>query len=116
MANIKEYADRKTILKFFPYKGAACVVPATMAAEGETVVPMGTPFPANDATCLGLLMHDVDVSGGDAPGTYVYEGMVDVAKLGSVEVSKAARDAMPNVQFYSNPYGATTLAASLALD
>lgn len=117
MAKINEYGSAKTILKYFPFKAAACVVPASMATGGSTVVPAGTPFPANDATCLGLLLHDVDVSDGDTAGTYVYEGVIDVAKLNAagVSVAKAARDAMPNVQFYANPYGATTLIPSLVI-
>lgn len=34
------------------------------------IVPAGTPFPSNDAECKGYLLHDVDVTMGDAPGTY----------------------------------------------
>jgi hypothetical protein len=45
------------------------------------IVPAGTPFPSNDAECKGYLLHDVDVTMGDAPGTYVYQGTIDWEKL-----------------------------------
>ena len=74
---IHEYGQEKGILKFFPYQGAACVVPQSMQssadANGYKIVPAGTPFPSNDANCLGYLLHSVDVTQGDAPGTYVFD-------------------------------------------
>ena len=68
----KTYGQEKTILKFFDYKGAACVVPTTGG-----VVKAGTPFPSNDNKCVGYLLHDVDTTQGDAPGTYVFAGSLD---------------------------------------
>ena len=105
----KEYGTEKGILKFFPYQGAACLVSATGVtadANGNKIVKAGTPFPANDATCLGLLLHDVDVTQGDAPGTYVYEGVIDTAKLtaNGITVAAAAKSAIPRVTFYETPY------------
>ena len=32
---------------------------------------MGTPFPSNDASCVGLLYEDVDVTVGNMPGSVV---------------------------------------------
>ena len=49
--------------------------------NGMKIVPAGTPFPSNDAECKGYLLHDVDVTMGDAPGTYVYQGTIDWEKL-----------------------------------
>lgn len=101
----KVYGQEKTILKFFDYKGAACVVPTTMGSEtedGRSVVKAGTPFPSNDASCLGYLLHDVDVTQGDAPGTYVFEGSIDNEKLteNEVTVSAEAKAATPRVTFF----------------
>ena len=106
-----EYGQEKGILKFFPYHGAACVVPESMGvtqADGRKLVVGGTPFPADDATCLGLIFNTVDVTNGDAPGTYVYEGVIDPEKLteNGVTVSDAAKKVIPNVQFYEEPYKA----------
>ena len=104
-----DFEQSKTILKFFPFKGAPCLVPAadvTADDNGNKIVKAGTPFPANDETCLGYLLSDVDVTQGDAPGTYVYEGTIDVAKLteNEIEVEDAAKAATPKVNFYEEPY------------
>lgn len=106
---VKEFGQEKTILKFFDYKGAACVVPATGVsadADGKKIVKAGTPFPSNDASCLGYLLHDVDVTQGDAAGTYVYEGILDGAKItaNGITVSAAAKTATPKVTFYGEAY------------
>jgi len=100
---VTSYEPEKTILKFFDYEGAACVVPASMGTNGKVLA--GTPFPANNATCLGYLMHDVDVSGGDAPGTYIYSGVIDATKIdSSVQIAAAAKAATPKVTFYGSAY------------
>lgn len=101
----KEFTQGKTILKYFDYKGAACVVPeAGVAADanGKKIVKAGTPFPANDSTCKGYLLHDVDVTQGDAPGTYIFEGSIDNKKLTATEVtvSAEAKAATPRVTFF----------------
>ena len=102
---VKEFTQGKTILKYFDYKGAACVVPETgivADTNGNKIVKAGTPFPANDATCKGYLLHDVDVTQGDAPGTYIYEGSIDNKKLADagVTVSAEAKAATPRVTFF----------------
>ena len=105
-----EYGVGNTILKFFPYKGASCVVPASMVAQadanGKKIVKAGTPFPSNDKDALCVIFEDVDVTLGDAPGTYVYEGILDPAKLtaNSITITDAAKAAMPNVQIYGEAY------------
>lgn len=106
----KEYNANKTILKFFPYVGAACLVPATGVeadANGHKIVKAGTPFPANDETCLGYLLEDVDVTQGDAPGTYVFEGVLDPDKLiaNGVSISDAAAAKTPRVTIYEKVFG-----------
>ena len=102
---VNEFTQSKTILKYFDYKGAACVVPeAGVAADenGMKIVKAGTPFPADDATCKGYLLHDVDVTQGDAPGTCIYEGSIDNKKLteAGVTVSVEAKAATPRVTFF----------------
>lgn len=106
---VKEFGQEKTILKFFDFKGAACVVPATGVvadANGNKIVKAGTPFPANDATCLGYLLHDVDVTQGDAAGTYIYEGILDGDKLtaNNITIADAAKSATPKVTIYGEAY------------
>lgn len=101
----KSFGQEKTILKYFDYKGSACVVPSSMGIEtdyGKKVVKAGTPFPSNNSSCLGYLLHDVDVTNGDAPGTYIFEGSIDNKKLTElgVTVSDEAKAATPRVTFF----------------
>lgn len=106
----RDFTQSKGILKFFPYEGAACIVPQTMVADADTnglkIVKAGTPFPSNDKDCVGYLLKDVDVTQGDAPGTYVYQGTIDWEKVKGLSIAEAARKATPRVTFY----GATALA------
>lgn len=101
----KEYGQPVEILKFNDFKGAACMVSdAGVAADGngKKIVKAGTPFPANDATCKGILLHDTDVTYGEAPGTYVFEGSIDNKKLttNGITVSDEAKAALPRVTFF----------------
>lgn len=101
----REFAQGKTILKYFDFKGAACVVPSAGVeadADGDKIVKAGTPFPSNDAKCKGYLLHDIDVTQGDAPGTYIFEGSIDNKKLtdAGVTVSAEAKAATPRVTFF----------------
>ena len=102
----KEYGQALGILKHFPYEGASCVVKeANVSADenGLKIVKAGTPFPANDDTCKGYLLHDVDVTNGDAPATYVYQGSIDEAKVlaNGITVSAQAKSATPRVTFFA---------------
>lgn len=101
---VRDFTQGKGILKFFPYEGAACVVSQSAVsspdANGRKVVPAGTPYPTNDDSCLGYLLEPVDVTQGDAPGTYVYQGTIDWEKVKSLSISDNARKATPRVTFY----------------
>ena len=44
---------------------------ATTAANGAKYVKMGTVYPANDGTAVGIVYEDVDVTSGDMPGSVV---------------------------------------------
>ena len=104
----REFAQAKTILKFFDFKGAACVVDETLATvvNGKKIVKAGTPYPSNDADCLGYILQDADVTMGDAPATYIYEGVIDGAKLAEaeIEISATAKAATPKVTFFGEAY------------
>jgi len=49
---------------------------ATDAEDGGKYVPMGTVWPANDATAEGIVYEDIDVTSGDMPGSVVLAGRV----------------------------------------
>ena len=102
---VNEYGTEKTILKYFPYQGAPILCAETdgQVVGNKKIVKAGTPVPANDATCVGYILEDVDVTNGDAAGTYVFEGSIDLAKAEASfgnTIAKAAKDATPRVTFF----------------
>ena len=105
----RDFTQEKGILKFFPYEGAACVITQASVtqedANGKKIMKAGTPYPSNDDECLGYLLQDVDVTMGDAPGTYVYQGTIDWEKVKTLSpaIADAARKATPRVTFYGAP-------------
>ena len=44
-------------------------------------VPMGTPYPTNDAYAIGIVYEDVDVTSGNMPGSVVMKGVVYEGRL-----------------------------------
>lgn len=71
---------------------------ATTRADGAKYVPMGTPFPANDATCEGIVYEDVDVTSGSMPASVVLKGTVYLDRL-PVELAAAAQTALKGKGF-----------------
>ena len=65
---------------------------------GGKYVPMGTIFPANDATAFGIVYEDVDVTTGDMPGSVVTKGIVYEDKL-PVALNSAAKTALEGFGF-----------------
>lgn len=59
----------------------------------KRIVPNGTIFPANDATAIGIVYTDVDVTSGNKPGAVVIAGRVWKERL-PVAPSTAAIDAL----------------------
>ena len=102
----RDFTQSKGILKYFPYEGAACIVPQSMASaadeNGQKIVKAGTPFPSNNESCKGYLLEDVNVTMGDAPGTYVYQGSIynEKVKANGVTVEATAKAATPRVTFF----------------
>lgn len=101
----KEYGQPIEILKFNDGKAAPCMVSATGVtadANGRKIVKAGTPWPANDATCKGLLIHDTDVTDGEQPGGYYFEGSIDTKKLtkNGITIAAEAKAKLPRVTFF----------------
>lgn len=99
---VNEYTQNKGILKYFPYEAKAVVIASDFAGATNKIVKAGTPYPANDATCQGYVLHEVDLTQGDAPATIVYQGSLDNAKLteNGITVSTQAKGATPRVSFF----------------
>jgi len=69
---------------------------ATTAADGSKYVKMGTIYPANNATAVGIVYEDVDVTTGDMPGSVVTKGIVytDRLPVAPAEAAKTALEAL----------------------
>lgn len=70
----------------------------TADADGGKHVAMGTIFPANDATAIGILYEDVDVTAGAMPGSVVTQGTVYLDRL-PVTPAAAAKTALEGLGF-----------------
>ena len=55
----------------FTYQAKQSMVPGT-----DKVLPAGSVFPANDATAVGITIHDVDLTNGDQPVGVIVEGYI----------------------------------------
>lgn len=71
---------------------------ATTRADGAKYVPAGTIYPANDATAVGIVYEDVDVSTGDVAGSVVLSGVVYESRL-PVTLAGAAKTALEGKGF-----------------
>lgn len=70
-------------------------------SDGKKIVKAGSIIPKNDATAKGVLLSDVDVTNGDAPGTLIIHGFVDNAQIikNGITVTAEAMGAMTQVMF-----------------
>lgn len=66
---------------------------ATTTPDGAKYVPMGTPFPTNDGSAIGIAYEDVDVTNGNMPGSVVLSGVVYEDRL-PVVLDGAAKTAL----------------------
>lgn len=66
--------------------------------DGRYVVKAGTVYPANDATAIGLILNDYDVTDGDAMMAVVIHGFIKVAALPAVPSADAIA-AMKQITF-----------------
>lgn len=71
---------------------------AEESENGGKYIPMGTVYPANDETAIGIVYEDVDVSTGDMPGSVVTKGTVYKNRL-PVELDTDAQTALEGKGF-----------------
>jgi len=73
---------------------------AEAAEDGNKYVPMGTVWPANDATAEGIVYEDIDVTSGDGAGSVVLaaSGNVIEDRL-PVAIADAAKTALTGKGF-----------------
>jgi len=71
---------------------------AETAEDGSKYVPMGTVWPANDATAEGIVYEDIDVTTGDMPGSVVLAGRVYEDRLPTA-IAEEAKTALSGKGF-----------------
>lgn len=52
-----------------------------VTVEGRKIVKAGTIYPANDATAIGVVLNDHDVTDGDKMAAVVIHGFIQASKL-----------------------------------
>jgi len=62
-------------------------------AKGRKIVPAGTVYPANDATAIGILLNDIEVTPGPQPGAVLVDAWILEARL-PVAPAAAAKTAL----------------------
>lgn len=72
---------------------------ATTTENGAKFVKMGTIYPANDGTAVGIVYEDVDVTSGDMPGSVVTRGTVYEKRLPAA-IDRNAKSALKAKGFY----------------
>lgn len=120
MAQFTKYGDTKQVLGIVQGKIALGVFISSDGVEpdvyGKKIIPAGTPVGgavsaladenavlkvANDVTTQGILEFDVDVTSGQGTGTMIVHGYINEYRLpAGVEVSDAAKKAIPDVVFF----------------
>ena len=66
--------------------------------DGKKIIKAGTIYPSNDASAVGVVFRDVDVTNDDANGAIIIHGFVKTAALPAVP-STAAKGALKGIQF-----------------
>lgn len=107
-----EYGFSKEILKNDHYVAIPNPVLATGGVEedGKKVVKAGSILDktgkiVNDGTAVGVLLHDVDVTYGNANGTIVVQGFINGNKIPNKNIASAVVTALPQVKFFDVTVG-----------
>lgn len=117
--NKQEYGSSKGILVFPDHYVAYAQIfakdhaLAVTTSEGRKIVKAGTIFPANDATAVGVVLNDVDVTYGDVNAAVVIHGFVKTAALPAVP-SANAKSALKGIQFLPISANVGTFSATKA--
>lgn len=73
---------------------------AAVTENGHKIIKAGTVYPANDATAVGVVFQDVDVTDGDASGALIVHGFIDATKM-PAEPEATAQTALKQIKFYN---------------
>lgn len=90
--------DHYVALGFIHEKAASGDVGLAVLEDGRYVVKAGTIYPANDATAVGVVLNDYDVTDGDEMMAVVVHGFVKQAAL-PAQPTAEAEAAMKQIKF-----------------
>lgn len=105
--NVREYGSAKQILAtpdhyvalgFKHERAVEGSVGLAVLQDGRYVVKAGTIYPKNDATAVGVVLNDYDVTDGDQMMAVVVHGFIKAAAL-PVQPAEAAATAMKQIAF-----------------
>lgn len=86
--------------------------PLAVVEDGRKIVKIGTPYPSNDASCIGLVFNDYDVTDGDVVASILIDGKVEERKL-PVALTSAAKAALKANGLIIFPMADITVQATL---
>ena len=82
---ILEFPDHYVaVARSFPKDSALATV-----VDGRKIVRAGTIFPANNATAVGVVFRDVDVTDDDSNGAIIVHGFIKTSKLPTAPTAEA---------------------------
>lgn len=90
--------DHYVALGFKHTKATSGAPGLAVLQEGRYIVKAGTIYPKNDATAIGVVLNDYDVTDGDAMMAVVVHGFIKKAAL---PVAPAATVNIPLIHFVS---------------
>lgn len=90
--------DHYVALGFKHAKAASGSEGLATLIDGRYIVKAGTMYPANDATAIGVVLNDYDVTDGDQMMAVVVHGFIKVAALPAVPAA-AAVAVLPQITF-----------------
>jgi len=100
---VNTYGSAKGILAFpdhYVAVGRLFAKDSTLSVvvDGRKIVKAGTIYPLNDATAVGVVLSDMDVTDGDQNGAVVIHGFIKTTALPVAPVA-LAKTAMVGVYF-----------------
>lgn len=99
----QDYATGKQILVFPDHY--VCVAhtfekddAAAATVDGRKIIKAGTVYPTNDASAIGIVFSDMDVTDGDVTGAVLIHGFVKTAALPAAPAAEA-KAALKMIEF-----------------
>lgn len=83
--------------------------------DGRKIIKAGTPYPSNDASCIGLVFNDYDVTDGDVAASILIDGKVEERKL-PITLTTNAKAALKAQGLIIFPLGDVTIVTTLSVD